>query len=124
VDEINRIVPQLIAHEGKIVHPGLGVQWALDQQAQQLGVDDGALILKVQSSGPAAKAGLQGTYRDRRGRIHLGDIVVAINGEAVHGSADAQAAIEKYKVGDTITVTILRNDERQDVKIQLTALQQ
>jgi S1-C subfamily serine protease len=124
VDEVNRIVPQLIAHEGKIVHPGLGVQWAQDQQARQLGIDnEGALILKVQPGGPAAKAGLQGSYRDRGGRIHLGDIVVAINGEEVHNSAEAQGIIEKSKVGDPITVTILRNGERQDMRVQLTAMQ-
>jgi S1-C subfamily serine protease len=123
VDEVNRIVPQLIGNQGKIVHPGLGVQWAEDQLARRLGVDDGALILKVDPNGPAAKAGLQGTYRDRGGRIRLGDVVVAINGDAVHSGIDAQNALEKYKVGETITVTVERNGERQDVKVQLTARQ-
>jgi S1-C subfamily serine protease len=122
VDEVNRIVPQLIANEGKIVHPGLGVDWAQDQQARQIGID-GALILRVRPNGPAAKAGLQGTYRDRRGRIHLGDVLVAINGEAVHNSADAQAALDKLKVGDKVTVTIERNDQQQDVQVELTAMQ-
>jgi S1-C subfamily serine protease len=121
IDEINRIVPQLIAHEGKIVHPGLGVEYAEDQLARRLGIDSGALILKVKPNGPAAKAGLQGTYKDRRGRLHLGDVVVAINEEAVDGANAAQKALEKYKAGDTITVTIVRNGEQQDVKLQLSA---
>jgi S1-C subfamily serine protease len=124
VDEINRIVPQLIEHEGKIVHPGLGVQWAEDQLARRLGVDDGALILKVQPGGPAARAGLRGTSRDRRGRLHLGDVVTAINGQAVHGSKEVQDALGKYKVGDTVTVTIERDGEPQDVKVQLSAMSQ
>jgi PDZ domain-containing secreted protein len=46
---------------------------------------------------------------------------VAINGEAVHNSADAQAALDKLKVGDKVSVTIERNDQRQDVQVQLTA---
>jgi S1-C subfamily serine protease len=124
VDEINRIVPQLIAHSGKIVHPGLGVQWAEDQLADRLGVDnDGALILRVNKGGPAAQAGLRGTRRDSRGNIHLGDIVTKINGEEVHSGAEAQQAVEKYKVGDTIAVTFIRNDETQEVKVTLTAVQ-
>jgi S1-C subfamily serine protease len=123
VDEVNRIVPQLIAHEGKIVHPGLGVQYAEDQLARRLGVDDGALILKVRPNSAAAKASLQGTYRDRRGRIHLGDIVVAVNGEPVHSADEAQRAVGQAKAGDTITVTIDRSGERQDVKVQLPATQ-
>ena len=35
VDEVNRVVPQLIAH-GKVTRPGLGVQVASDQQAKRL----------------------------------------------------------------------------------------
>jgi S1-C subfamily serine protease len=120
IDEINRIVPQLIQNEGKVVHPGLGVQYAEDQLARRLGIEDGALILKVRPNSPAAKAGLKGTYRDRRG-IHLGDVVTAINGKAVHNSNEAQMALEEYKVGDTVTVTIVRDEQEQNVKVQLAA---
>src|SRR4029077_1967283 len=46
VDEINRVVPQLINH-GTVVRPRLGVQIAEDQQARQLGVKEGAMVVRV-----------------------------------------------------------------------------
>ena len=56
VDEVNRIVPQLIRH-GKVVRPGLGVQVAPDHLADELGIN-GVVIVGVQPGSPAAKAGL------------------------------------------------------------------
>ncbi len=118
VDEINQIVPQLIRH-GKVVHPRLGVQIAPDQVAQQLGVDQGALILKVVPDSPAAQAGLRGTERDKAGHIRLGDVVVAVDGQQIDNGKQLHAAVQKHQVGDTITLTILRDDQRQDVKVTL-----
>ena len=109
VDEINEIVPQLIQH-GKVVRPRLGVQLAEDQQARHLGIDEGALILKVVPDGSAAKAGLQG-----------GDVILAVDGKTISKAKDLYAALEPHHVGDTITVTILRDNKRQDVKVTLEA---
>jgi S1-C subfamily serine protease len=122
VDEINRVVPQLIAH-GKIVRPRLGVQIAEDQIAQRLGVDQGVLIIKVQPDSPAAKAGLDGTRRDESGRIHLGDVIVAIDGKAVNNANDLHDALDQYKDGDTVTVTVTRNGKRQDFKVTLQVIE-
>src|SRR5207248_9493271 len=55
VDDVNRIVTQVIRH-GKVLRPGLGIQPAPDQIARQHGIT-GALILNIDSDGPAAKAG-------------------------------------------------------------------
>jgi S1-C subfamily serine protease len=120
VDEINEIVPQLIS-SGKIVRPRLGVQIAEDQMAQQLGVDKGALIVKVMPNSPAAKASLQGTRRDQSGQTHLGDIIVAIDGKAINAGKDLFATLERYHVGDTITLTVVRDGQRQDSKVTLEA---
>jgi S1-C subfamily serine protease len=120
VDEINEIVPQLISN-GKIVRPRLGVQIAEDQMAQQLGVDKGALIVKVMPNSPAAKAALQGTRRDQSGQILLGDIIVAIDGKAVNAGKDLFATLERDHVGDTITLTVVRDGQRQDFKVTLEA---
>jgi S1-C subfamily serine protease len=122
VDEINQIVPQLISN-GKIVRPRLGVQIAEDQLAQQLGVDQGALIVKVLPNTPAAKAGLQGTRRDEAGQLHLGDIIVAINGKSVDAGKDLFTNFDRYKVSDTVTLTIIRDNQRQDVKVTLQAME-
>jgi S1-C subfamily serine protease len=118
VDDINRIVPQLIKH-GKVVRPRLRVQVASDQVARRLGVDDGALITKALPGGAAAKAGLRGIARSQSGQIRLGDIIVAVDGKAIHSGADLSSTLQQYEVGDTVTLTIIRDGNRQDVKVTL-----
>lgn len=122
VDEINRVVPQLIQH-GRIVRPRLGVQVATDQLAQQLGIKQGALVLKVIPDGPAAQAGLQGTRRDEDGRIRLGDVIVSLGGHPVQNVDALYSALDQCKVGQTIAITIDRGGQRQDVQVTLQARQ-
>jgi S1-C subfamily serine protease len=118
VDEINPVVTELIRH-GKVVRPRLGVQLWETQIAQGLGVEEGAPIKKVLPNSPADKAGLQGTRSDETGRIVLGDIIVAIDGKPIKNIKDLYAALERHKVGDTVTVTIERTGERQHVQVTL-----
>lgn len=121
-DEINRIVPQLIKH-GKVVRPRLGVQIAEDQLAEQLGVDQGALIIKVVQDSPAEKAGLRGNWRDDEGNPHLGDIITAIDKKPLKSGQDLFGVLDQYKVGDTVTVSYIREGERKQVKVTLEAVQ-
>ena len=81
VDEVNRIVTQLIRH-GAIVRPSLGVTLAPDQLTARLQID-GVLIMQVDPGGPAALVGLRPTRRDLAGNIHLGDVIVVIDDEEV-----------------------------------------
>lgn len=118
VDEINRVVPQLINH-GAVVHPQLRVQLAEDELAQQMGVKEGALILKVLPNGPAAKAGLMGTRREKDGKIKLGDVILAIDSIPIKKGADVSAALNRFHVGDTVTLTIDRDGERMKVPVSL-----
>jgi S1-C subfamily serine protease len=117
VDEVNRVVPQLIKN-GKLERPGLGVQIVADQTARSVGVDKGALVLDVSRNSPAERAGLQPTRRTRNGRIHLGDVIVAINDKPVEKANDFFDILESYKIGDTVTLTVLRADE--EVKLKAT----
>jgi S1-C subfamily serine protease len=117
VDEVNQVVPQLI-RQGKVYRPGLGIQPVPDQLARRWGID-GVVIMKVVPDGPAAKAGLHGLQRDRTGHIRLGDVIVAIGGHEVHSTEDMYGVLQQDKIGDTVTVTILRDDERQDKQVTL-----
>jgi S1-C subfamily serine protease len=116
-DDVNEVVTQLIAH-GKITRPRLGVVMASDQQARQLEVTEGVLIVSVVPGGPAAKAGLRGTNVKKQ---QLGDIIVSLDKTAIKSPAQLLKAMEGYKVGDTVTVGILREGERQDVPVTLEA---
>jgi S1-C subfamily serine protease len=49
-----------------------------------------------------------------------GDIIVAVDGQRVSAGGDLRAYIENTKhPGDTVTVTILRNGQRQDISVTL-----
>ncbi len=118
IDEVNHVVPQLIQH-GKIVRPRLGVQVAADETAQRLGVEQGVLIVKVMPNSAAAQAGLQGTRRGPSGDIEIGDVVVAVDGKPVANSRDLNEALAQHKVGDSVTLTIVREGKRQDLRVTL-----
>jgi S1-C subfamily serine protease len=119
VDTINEIVPQLIRH-GKIARAGLGITPAPDQASEELGID-GVLIINVQPGGPAQKAGLQPTRRNRRGQIILGDVITKIDNKPVKKLKDLLGTLAAKKVGDTVTLEILRDDDRSEVTVTLEA---
>ena len=53
------------------------------------------------------------------GRLILGDIVQAIDGDEVSDLGDLQTVLDRYSPGDEVTVTILRENQTRDVRIQL-----
>jgi len=117
VDEVNRVVPQLI-RDGKLTRPSLGVQVAAEQLAEQIGVK-GALILRAVPGGPADQAGLRSTLRTRDGGIRLGDVIVALGGKEVTKARDLFKLLEKHEAGETVKLTVLRDGERVDVEVTL-----
>jgi S1-C subfamily serine protease len=125
VDTVSRIVPELIAH-GRIVRPVLGVTLADDQLngyiTQRLGVE-GALIREVYRGTGAAQAGLQGTERDRAGRVVPGDVVQEIDGKPVRSPGDLLGRLGSYKPGDTVTLTAWRDGKARKVHVRLQAPQ-
>jgi S1-C subfamily serine protease len=121
VDIVNRIVPELI-RSGKIIRPGLGIQIADDQIAQRLGVT-GILVVDVARGSAAAKAGIQPTRRDAEGRLRLGDIITALDGKKVESPNDLYLLLEKYKIGDAVNISILRNGKTVETKVALEAVQ-
>jgi S1-C subfamily serine protease len=118
VDEINRVVPQLIRH-GKVVRPGIGVQLAPDDVTRRVVGEPGALVVRLDSQGPAQKASLRSTYRDEDGQIVLGDLIVAVDGKPVKKANDLFSLLEKYKVGDTVMLDLQRDDQRIQKKVTL-----
>jgi S1-C subfamily serine protease len=120
VDTVNRIVPELI-RSGKVTRPGLGVQIADEQIAQRLGVS-GVLVVDVAKGSAASRAGIQPTRRDAEGRLRLGDIIVAIDGKKVTTPNDMFLLLEKYQIGDAVTVLMLRDGKTIEAKVILEAL--
>jgi len=119
VSEVNRVVPQII-RTGRVIRPGLGVSLANKNLSRELGVE-GALVLNVQPGSTAEKAGLEGTRQVPEGII-LGDIITAVNDQPVNDYNSLRDELEKYEIGDSVTLTILRDSDISQVEIQLEAL--
>jgi S1-C subfamily serine protease len=118
VDEVNRVVPQLIRN-GKVTRPTLGVQTAPDQLMRQLGLK-GVLVMGVQPGSAAAKAGLRPTRKDEDGQIELGDLIVAIDGAAVESNSQLLDALENKEADAHVVITVMRDGKKQEVPMTLS----
>lgn len=121
VDTIKRFVPQLIEH-GKIIRPGLGIGILEDAVARRYVREEGAAISFVDPEGAAASAGLKGMSRDNYGRIYLGDVIVQIEDQVVRNLDDIYHALDKFKIGDTVTIEFIRDGKKKKAKVKLKAL--
>ncbi|TXG54662.1 hypothetical protein EZV62_019918 [Acer yangbiense] len=117
VDTVSGIVDQLVRF-GKVTRPILGIKFAPDQSVEQLGVS-GVLILDAPANGPAGKAGLLSTKRDAYGRLILGDIITSVNGKKVTNGSDLYRILDQCKVGDEVTVEVLRGDRKEKISVML-----
>jgi S1-C subfamily serine protease len=92
-----------------------------DALARRLGVE-GALVLQVSDGSAAERAGLRPTRRDEYGRVFLGDAIVAVDGQPVRSGEELGLRFEKLAVGDQVTLTVLRDQRRVEVQVQLQEL--
>jgi S1-C subfamily serine protease len=106
-DEVNRVVPRLI-RDGRITRPTLGVGAASESLQRALRLPDGVALVQIAPGGPAARAGLRPFARDRDGSIVAGDVITAINDEAVANVDDMLTLLEKRQPGETVTLTLWR----------------
>ncbi len=120
IDCINWIVPEIISGRA-VARPNLGIATAPDHLVRRLGLE-GALILTISPNTTAEKAGLRGTRRNDAGKIVLGDLIVAVDGEPVRTTDDLFRVIDRHKVGDLVPLTILREGKKIDVQVHLDPL--
>jgi S1-C subfamily serine protease len=69
----------------------------------------------------AEKAGIRPAYRDRSGRVIIGDVIVAIDDEPIHSGGELGLLLERHAVGDVVTVTINREGNEVHSRITLGA---
>jgi putative serine protease PepD len=90
--------------QGKQIQTGyLGVT-----AADPSGGQDGALVQDVVSGSPATKAGLQ-----------AGDLVTAVDGQAVQNAGEMVARIRGHKPGDKVTITVDRGGNQTTISATL-----
>ncbi len=120
IDSIRRLVPQLIEY-GRPLRPGIGIQLAPDYWTARQRIS-GAVVEGVLRGSPAARAGLEGLQRTRRG-ILLGDVIVGVDSEPVRSIDDLVLAFEEIGVGGRARLTLDRDGRRRDVEVDLIAIE-
>jgi S1-C subfamily serine protease len=116
VDVVAKVIPEIIQH-GRLIRPGLAIAVADDQVARRVGVA-GVLIMNIQPGSSADAAGLRGT-RQVRGEILFGDVILAVDGSKVSSYDDLRNVMDRYKVGDTVTLTIEREERQMQLRVVL-----
>ena len=99
---VKSIVTQIL-EDGSVQHAYLGVA-----VTEPSGGAAGAELAEVRSGGPAVGAGLQ-----------VGDVITAVDGNAVSSAAALQAEIDAHRPGDRVIVDYLRNGAHRTVTVTL-----
>lgn len=107
---VSRTVSDLIEH-GQVKRAWLGVsiqRLSGENLQKHFGTDQGALVAQVKSNSPADTAGLE-----------QGDVIVDLNGESIPGPAELQQSIIQHNPGDSVTLTVIRENERTTIGVTL-----
>ena len=107
-----------VQQTGKVQRPYIGIRYILltPDVASQLGLStqSGAYIQQQADSiiagGPADKAG-----------IKPGDIITQVESININEKTSPQVALGQHKVGDTVTLTVIRDDKTLKLKVTLEA---
>lgn len=107
-----------VKKKGRIVYPFLGIRYRIITKEiakeLKLGREYGVFVdasrqeVAVVSGGPADKAG-----------IKAGDIILMINKDRIDPDHPLASMIQKYNVGDTITLRVFRDDKEFEAKAVL-----
>lgn len=118
INMVERIATEL-AETGQVEHPFVGIQMVTlsptvkeeinsnPNSGLTVSEENGILIARVLPDSPADKGGLR-----------AGDVITAIDDTTVAEAAEVQRIVSSGKVGQQLTVDVLRNGEAKSVKIR------
>ena len=106
IDSVRNIIESII-EKGYYSKPYLGVSiGTVSSEMQNYGIPAGAVVKGVEAGGSAAAAGLQ-----------VNDVITAVNGSAITAASGLSRAIAKASVGDTLTLTVWRQNQTLNVTV-------
>jgi S1-C subfamily serine protease len=117
------IVAELVRF-GRVIRPDCGILTVLE-------LENGLLVAQLAPEGAAERAGLRGPEHVvlRRGGYEYhgldrskADIITAVDGKPVKTAEDLLTYIESKKPGDTVTMSVIRQDKKIDVPVALVEL--
>ncbi len=100
-----------IIKTGQVSRGSIGIGFEPNQKQEMLrayGATHGVFVINVEKGGPADKAGLK-----------LEDIIIAFNGQPVKDGDDLVNRVSATPVGSEANVTVLRDGQRKDFKVQI-----
>jgi len=115
INMAKQIRDQLVKH-GKVTRGRLGVyiQDLTKELAESFGLDEkkGILVAQVIEDSPAEKAGLE-----------RGDVIIELEGHPVGKVAEFRNKIALTMPGTKLTLTVVRDDEKQKIKVTIGELE-
>lgn len=126
VSIVKKVTPRLI-EQGEVQWPWLGIRGTsvnlFIQQANDLETQQGAYIAAVEPDSPASEAGLIGSNTT----ISVsgveapagGDVITAVNGEAVGNFSDLLLNIANQEVDAAVELTVVREGEERQISVML-----
>jgi serine protease Do len=109
-----------VREHGRIIQAWLGVRYITITpeiaQANNLGVDHGALIVRGRQ--PAELAVIPGSPADKAG-LEANDIILEVDGEEINQNNSLADVINKSNPGDVVTMLVLRAGEESEIEVEL-----
>ena len=97
--------------DGEVGYMGISMQTISSDYSKVYDMPMGVFVLEVEKDSPAMEAGLL-----RK------DIIVKFEGQKISNNQDLQSALQYYRAGDTVSLTVKRiqRGEYQDVELSIT----
>jgi len=119
INDVKKAISDVEKH-GKIITPYMGVRYILVNNdvkgKNNLSVDYGALVVRGEMISDLAV--IPGSPADKAGIVE-NNIILKVNGTKVDSQNPLANLINKYSVGDEITLRILHRGEEKDIKVKL-----
>ena len=126
ISAVKRSIAQLREDgEAEYAYIGVSSQALYPQLARKLDLDTtfGGLVSEVVAGGPAEEAGIEGgndKLNFQAGQYRTGgDVILRIDGEDIVGPDDLAEVIASSRPGETVMVTVLRDNERKQIELKL-----
>jgi membrane-associated protease RseP (regulator of RpoE activity) len=99
--------PFMAASRGRL---GVRVQDLSEELAGYFGVKSGVLVAGVEADAPAGKAG-----------VKAGDVITAVNGQAITDPGELRREVAKVEDGKTADLAVTRDKKPLTLKVEVTA---
>jgi len=109
-----------IIKTGTVTRGSIGIKFAISDLPETVAAirasgasEGGVFVAEIAPGGPSEKAGLA-----------EGDVIVAINGKPVHAGDDLVNTVTTTPIGNTVTLTVLRDGKRESYKVVVGNMKQ